>query len=66
MFYDYGKYVSNRYFGKAVSKAAKAIKEEMNTYDLKSDLKGSIHKMAATFADRFGGETGPLVGAFLA
>jgi len=66
IFYDYGKYVSNRYFGKAVSKAAKAIKEELNSYDLQNNLQASIHKLAATFADRFGGETGPLLGAFLA
>jgi len=66
IFYDYGKYVSNRYFGKAVSKTAKAIKEELNTYDLQNNLQASIHQLAGTFADRFGGETGPLLGAFLA
>ena len=42
IFYDYGKFVSNRYFGKAVSKTAKAIKDELKSYNLNNNLRESI------------------------
>ena len=62
---EWGSSVGDKDFGTAATSASKAAKESLNEYDFKENLQEGITKFSETFADAFGGASGPLWRAFM-